>query len=67
MSVGYLGTWNFSEAGHGKGVPDGIGATVKRLADCLVLRGHDVPDAATIVAMLQPHTSIALYVVNRQH
>ncbi|KAL0962524.1 hypothetical protein UPYG_G00341190 [Umbra pygmaea] len=26
-------TWNFSEKAHGKGAPDGVGATVKRLAD----------------------------------
>lgn len=25
---------------HGKGAPDGIGATVKRCADPIVLRGH---------------------------
>ena len=61
-----IGTWNVSEAGHGKGAPDGIGATVKRLADRLVLRGNDIPDAATMVAMLQPHTSIALYLVSKE-
>jgi hypothetical protein len=30
------GSWNFMEAGHGKGAPDGIGAVVKRAADTLV-------------------------------
>ncbi|XP_052255952.1 uncharacterized protein LOC127861484 isoform X1 [Dreissena polymorpha] len=30
------GSWNFMEAGHGKGAPDGIGAVVKREADTLV-------------------------------
>ncbi|CAH0404768.1 unnamed protein product [Chilo suppressalis] len=35
-------TWNYSEAGHGKGAPDGIGATVKRLADQWVHFGSDV-------------------------
>ncbi|VVC99723.1 unnamed protein product, partial [Leptidea sinapis] len=28
-----LVTWNFSEAGHGKGAADGVGGTVKRIAD----------------------------------
>ncbi|XP_063074360.1 uncharacterized protein LOC134464949 [Engraulis encrasicolus] len=27
---------------HGKGAPDGIGGTVKRTADSLILRGHDI-------------------------
>lgn len=29
-------TWNYSESGHGKGAPDGIGAVVKRTADKVV-------------------------------
>lgn len=29
-------TWNFFEASHGKGAPDGIGGTLKRSADTLV-------------------------------
>ena len=29
-------TWNFSESGHGKGAPDGIGATLKRTCDRIV-------------------------------
>ncbi|KAH9642819.1 hypothetical protein HF086_012313 [Spodoptera exigua] len=35
-------TWNYSEAGHGKGAPDGIGAVLKRTADKLVNFGQDV-------------------------
>lgn len=35
-------TWNYSEAGHGKGAPDGVGATLKRTADRTVLFGRDV-------------------------
>ncbi|KAJ2944203.1 hypothetical protein O0L34_g18180 [Tuta absoluta] len=35
-------TWNYSESGHGKGAPDGIGATLKRTADRMVLHGQDV-------------------------
>lgn len=34
--------YNFSEAGHGKSVADGVGGTVKRTADNVVLNGKDV-------------------------
>ena len=30
------GYWNFHTAGHGKGIPDGIGASLKRSADIRV-------------------------------
>jgi len=29
--------WNFMEAGHGKGAPDGIGAVIKRAVDKAVV------------------------------
>lgn len=35
-------SWNYSEAGHGKGAPDGLGGTIKRTADLLVTQGKDV-------------------------
>lgn len=35
-------TWNYTEAGHGKGAPDGVGATLKRTADRMVIYGKDV-------------------------
>ncbi|XP_064601012.1 uncharacterized protein LOC135467176 [Liolophura sinensis] len=38
-------TWNFFEAGHGKGAPDGVGGSIKRAADRLVNAGIDIPDA----------------------
>ncbi|VEN35312.1 unnamed protein product [Callosobruchus maculatus] len=34
--------WHYSESGHGKGAPDGIGGSVKRKADESVARGKDV-------------------------
>ncbi|KAL3286040.1 hypothetical protein HHI36_000553, partial [Cryptolaemus montrouzieri] len=34
-------TWNFHEAGHGKGAPDGVRATCKITADRLVASGTD--------------------------
>ena len=38
-------TWNFLEAGHGKGAPDGIGGVIKRTADTLVTHGGDIETA----------------------
>ena len=35
-------TWNYSEAGHGKGAPDGVRATLKRTADEIVAQGNDI-------------------------
>lgn len=39
-------TWNYSESGHGKGAPDGIGATLKRTADRMVTFGNDIGTSA---------------------
>lgn len=35
-------TWNYSEAGHGKGAPDKIGDTLKRMCDFAVAHNRDV-------------------------
>lgn len=37
-------TWNYHEAGHGKGAPDGVGGVCKRTADRAVAQGKDIPD-----------------------
>lgn len=34
--------WNYSESGHGKGAPDGVGAVLKRTADRITAEGKDV-------------------------
>lgn len=34
--------WHYSESGHGKGAPDGIGGCLKRNADSLVAQGRDI-------------------------
>lgn len=46
------GSWNFFEASHGKGAPDGIGGTLKRMADRLVSQGNDTPTALSIYQAL---------------
>lgn len=34
-------TWNYLEAGHRKGSPDGVGATLKKTVDQVVRLGKD--------------------------
>ena len=54
-------TWNFSEASHGKGAPDGIGGALKNLADRLVAYGTSIPDTKTLHDQLATHSSVRLY------
>jgi hypothetical protein len=59
-----LVNWNFFEAGHGKGAPDGIGGAIKRTADRLVSHGKDIPDAKTLYdELLANETKIKLFFV----
>lgn len=44
--------WHFSEAGHGKGAPDGVGG-LKRSAGALVAVGKDLPNLETLVNELK--------------
>lgn len=53
-------SWNFSEAGHGKGPMDGVGGVLKRTADRHVCFGNDVGSVSDFVALLQTKTSIAI-------
>ncbi|XP_060806067.1 uncharacterized protein LOC132902972 [Amyelois transitella] len=46
-------SWNYSEAGHGKGAPDGVGATCKRTADAVVAAGGDVDTLEQFVEVIQ--------------
>jgi hypothetical protein len=41
-------TWNYLEAGHGKGAADGVGGVLKRSADRIVSHGKDLPDAVCL-------------------
>lgn len=61
------GTWNFFEANHGKGAPDGVGGALKRQADDLVSKGHDIPDARSLFSALSgTQTSIKLFYVEEE-
>lgn len=46
-------TWNFFEASHGKGAPDGVGGSLKRSADLLVHHGKDITDAMSFYKELK--------------
>lgn len=45
--------WHYSEKGHGKGAPDGVGGCVKRLCDSSVAMGRDVSDYDSLLACLK--------------
>lgn len=61
------GTWNFFEASHGKGAPDGVGGALKRRADSLVSQGRDITDAAELFEVLQEtNTKIKLFFVSEE-
>ena len=45
-------SWNYSEAGHGKGAPDGVGGTIKRTADKLVAQGNDILNVESLIQAL---------------
>lgn len=58
-------TWNFFEAGHGKGSPDGVGGVAKRAADRLVSHGHDILNAKDLLkALVNTGTTLKLSFVN---
>ncbi|KAL3991641.1 mitochondrial fission process protein 1 [Sarotherodon galilaeus] len=57
-------SWNFFEASHGKGAPDGIGATLKRSTDTIVRHGGDIPNAEAMFHKLRDMgTSVELFFV----
>ncbi|CAG9787504.1 unnamed protein product [Diatraea saccharalis] len=45
-------TWHFSERGHGKGAPDGVGGCIKRLCDIHVARGNDISNLEGLMSCL---------------
>lgn len=62
-----LGTWNFFEASHGKGAPDGICGTLKRRADSLVSQGVDIPTALSLYqALSDGESKVTLYYIQEQ-
>ena len=58
-----FGTWNFSEVGHRKGAPEGVGGVLKRVADRLIAEGNDIPNADILFNKLKENTSISLHYI----
>ena len=57
--------WNFFEASHGKGAPDGVGGAIKRAADRLVPHGKDISNAESLYReLLSTETTIKLFLVD---
>lgn len=60
-------SWNFSAPGHGKGPMDGIGGTVKRMADRCILKGADITCAEEFVRAIQTEgTKIILFDIEQK-
>ncbi|KAJ8385517.1 hypothetical protein AAFF_G00185530 [Aldrovandia affinis] len=65
---GGVGTWNFFEASHGKGAPDGVGGLLKRTADRLVSHGKDIPNAELFFnALVDAQTSVKLFYISEDN
>lgn len=45
--------WHFSEAGHGKGAPDGVGGCIKRICDNAVANGKDITDINSFIECMK--------------
>ncbi|KAJ4947672.1 hypothetical protein JOQ06_009705, partial [Pogonophryne albipinna] len=58
--------WNFTEASHGKGAPDGVGRALKNLADRLVAYGTDIPDDEALLHNLSKQSSVKLFKVTEE-
>jgi hypothetical protein len=57
-------TWNFSESGHGKGAPDGVGGLIKHKADKMVAHGADIKDARDLInAVKEMGLNVKVYLV----
>ncbi|ESN91594.1 hypothetical protein HELRODRAFT_165647 [Helobdella robusta] len=57
-------SWNFFEAGHGKGAPDAIGGALKRRADDKVNMGCDITTAQSLFkVMSESDSQIKLYYI----
>ena len=55
--------WNIFEAGHGKSAADAVGGVIKRMADDMVQRGTDIPDAITLFNMLKDRTAVKMFFI----
>ncbi|KAH3810303.1 hypothetical protein DPMN_138693 [Dreissena polymorpha] len=56
--------WSYTEAGHGKGAPDGVGAVVKREADRLVSHGTDITAAQQLCTLLNDNLNVQMFYIS---
>jgi len=56
---GMKATWDYFETGHGKGPCDGVGGSIKRLADDAQKMGYRIQDAEDFVGWAQQSTSVS--------
>ncbi|XP_078023610.1 uncharacterized protein LOC144462832 [Epinephelus lanceolatus] len=59
-------TWNFTEASHGKGAPDGVGGALKNLADRIVARGTDILDMRALITNLKQHSGVRIFEITEE-
>ncbi|KAL2092912.1 hypothetical protein ACEWY4_012710 [Coilia grayii] len=59
-------TWNYTEASHGKGAPDGVGGALKNLADRIVSYGTSIPNAESLYDQLKANSSVTLFKVSEE-
>lgn len=57
-------TWNYFEAGHGKGAADAIGGVTKRAADRAVDHGTDIVNASMMYDVLKKTTTVEMFLVS---
>ncbi len=61
------GSWNFFEASHSKGAPDGVGGALKITADMMVAKGRDIADAHELFkALTETNTKVKLFFVKSE-
>lgn len=61
-------TWNFTEAGHGKGPMDGVGGVLKKTADTHVLHGNDITSCDDFVEILtEKCPSVSLIKISKEN
>jgi hypothetical protein len=59
-------TWNYHEAGHGKGAPDGVGAVCKRTANDVVACGGDVTNLTEFCGVIQSRCpDVTVFIVTK--
>lgn len=60
--------WHYSESGHGKGAPDGVGGCLKRIADTLVAQSIDITDCDTFVKTMSANCQkVKIIAVNQDN